>query len=191
MWRSKDWAQYVLDLPVVKEPGEHFEYCNGASYLLSAILQNAAGVRSLEFAEGRLFAPLGITDASWDASPQGVDFGYDALWLTPHDMAKIGWLYLNKGNWNGKQVIPAAWVDASVRGQVTAGTLAGQYGYQWWVDQDHYMAIGSRGQFIFVAPEQGLVAVITSAAYKGQLLKIKAFDKGLGRTYEAAGRFEN
>lgn len=162
--KSSDWAQYVLDLPMVETPGALFEYCSGATYLLSAILQQATGMRSLEFAEKYLFAPLGISDAYWETNPQGIDYGYDQLLLTPRDMAKIGWLYLNRGEWEDGQVIPAAWVADSTRGHIRAGTVADQYGYQWWVEKDYYMAVGSGGQFIFVAPEKNIVAAVTSAA---------------------------
>ncbi len=82
------------------------------------------------------------------------------MWLTAHDMAKIGWLYLNKGKWGNKQVIPSAWVEASTRGHIDA-TLFDHYGYQWWIDSvgwfdsvDYYVAVGYEGQRIFVVPEK-------------------------------------
>ncbi|MCP4692831.1 MAG: serine hydrolase, partial [Desulfobacterales bacterium] len=163
MFRSSDWAGHVLDLPMAGAPGERFEYCNGATYLLSAILQKATGMRSLDFAGKHLFAPLGITDASWDVNSQGVDWGFGRLWLTPHDMAKIGWLYLHEGQWDGVRVIPAAWVDASRRGRVPVDVVTSHYGYLWWVDKEWYTAVGSKGQYIFVAPKENIVAVFTGS----------------------------
>jgi CubicO group peptidase (beta-lactamase class C family) len=162
MRNSNDWAQYVLDLPMSEAPGEKFEYCNGVSYLLSVIIQNTTGMKTLDFARKHLFGPLGIVDVGWATSPQGFDIGYGEMWLKPHDMAKFGWLFLNKGRWNNKQILPPAWVDVSTRGHIDA-TLFDQYGYQWWVDSaGFYMAVGSKGQFIFVVPQKNLVVVFTS-----------------------------
>jgi hypothetical protein len=83
------------------------------------------------------------------------------MWLKPHDMAKIGWLYLNKGRWGNKQIVPSAWIDVSTRGHIDA-TLFDHYGYQWWVDSaGYYMAVGWKGQRIFVVPQKNIVAVFT------------------------------
>jgi CubicO group peptidase (beta-lactamase class C family) len=162
MRNSNDWAQYVLDLPMSEAPGEKFEYCNGVSYLLSVIIQNTTGMKTLDFARKYLFGPLDIVDVGWATSPQGFDIGYGEMWLKPHDMAKFGWLFLNKGRWNNKQILPSAWVDVSTRGHIDA-TLFDQYGYQWWVDSaGFYMAVGYKGQFIFVVPQKNLVVVFTS-----------------------------
>jgi len=178
MRRSSDWAQYVLDLPMTEAPGDRFEYCSGATYLLSAILQKTTGMRSLDFARKYMFAPLGITDASWQNNPQGIDYGYDQLLLTPRDMAKIGWLYLNKGVWDGSQVVSSAWVIDSTREHVEAGTISDHYGYQWWIDEGYYMAVGSGGQFIFISPKESIVAVFTSAApMLEKFLKVKSLFK--------------
>jgi hypothetical protein len=161
MSKSEDWAQYVLDLPMTGAPGEKFEYCNGVSYLLSVIIQKTTNMKTLDFARKHLFGPLGITDVKWPTSPQGINTGWGEMWLTPHDMAKIGWLYLNKGQWEGKQIVPATWVEASTRGHITA-TLFDQYGYQWWVPgSEYYIAVGYKGQFIYVVPEKNMVVVFT------------------------------
>ena len=163
MMRSRDWAQHVLDLQMAEPPGAVFEYCNGATYLLSVILQKVSGKKSLDFARQYLFSPLGITDAYWDTNSQGIDWGFANLRLTPHDMAKIGWLFLNQGKWDSLQVVPAAWVRDSVLRHIEAGTMAEFYGYQWWVEKDYYAAIGSGGQYILVDPEKNIVAVFTGA----------------------------
>ncbi len=161
MRNSNDWAQYVLDLPMAEAPGEKFEYCNGVSYLLSVIIQNTTKMKTLDFARKYLFKPLGIIDVDWETSPQGIDTGYGEMWLKPHDMAKIGWLYLNKGRWGNKQILPSAWVEISTRGHIDA-TLFDHYGYQWWVDSvGYYMAVGYKGQRIFVVPEKNIVVVFT------------------------------
>ena len=159
---SPDWAQYVLDLPMAGSPGETFEYCNGVSYLLSVIIQNTTKTRTLDFAKEYLFEPLGIQDIAWANSPQGVDIGYGEMWLKPHDMAKFGWLYLNKGRWGKHQILPSKWVERSTRGLIPA-TLFDHYGYQWWVDSaGYYMAVGYKGQRIFVVPEKNMVVVFTA-----------------------------
>ena len=161
MRTSNDWAQYVLDLPMAEPPGEKFEYCNGVSYLLSVIIQNTTKMKTLDFARKHLFEPLGITEIGWATSPQGVDIGYGEMWLKSHDMAKFGWLYLNKGRWGNKQILPSAWVEVSTRGHIDT-TLFDHYGYQWWVDSaGYYMAVGYKGQRIFVVPEKNIVAVFT------------------------------
>ena len=163
---SNDWAQYVLDLPMAEAPGEKFEYCNGVSYLLSVIIQQSTNMKTLEFANKNLFGPLGITDVGWQTSPQGIDIGWGEMWLKAHDMAKIGWLYLNKGRWENKQIVPKAWVKQSTRGHIDA-SLFDQYGYQWWIDSaGFYMAVGYKGQFIFVVPDKNMVAVFTSDMFE-------------------------
>ncbi len=173
MVNSANWAQYVLDLPMAEAPGQRFEYCNGVSYLLSVIVQEATGMRTLDFARKYLFGPLAITDIKWLLiSPQDVDVGWGEMWLRPHDMAKIGWLYLNKGKWDGKQIVPERWVDASTRGHI-ASTLFPHYGYQWWVDASYYMAVGYRGQFIYVIPAKDMVVVFTGALAPDNFFKPK------------------
>lgn len=167
MMRSSDWAQHVLDLKMMEPPGEVFEYCNGATYLLSVILQKASGKKALDFARQHLFSPLGITEAYWETNSQGFDLGFAYLRLTPRDMAKIGWLFLNRGKWENRQVVPADWVRESTRRQINAGTLTEYYGYQWWVEKDFYAAIGWGGQLILVAPEKSIVAVFTGASPGG------------------------
>ena len=163
MRQSPDWTQYVLDLPMAESPGSHFEYCNGASTLLSAIIQETTGKSALEFAEEHLFDTLGISDVTWPSSPQGVTVGYSELRMFPQDMAKIGYLYLNEGQWNGEQVVSSEWVAASSQKHISA-TLEDGYGYQWWVDDSGmYLALGYRGQFIYVEPDKDLVVVFTSS----------------------------
>jgi CubicO group peptidase (beta-lactamase class C family) len=162
MERSQDWVQYMLDLPMAEEPGTTFEYCNGGSFLLSAIIQEATGTSALAFAEEHLFGPLGISDVVWPSNPRGISIGWGEMRMRPHDMAKIGYLYLKEGQWEGEQVVPADWVAVSTRKHIDA-TLQDGYGYQWWVTDDGvYMALGYAGQFIFVVPEKDMVVVFTS-----------------------------
>jgi CubicO group peptidase (beta-lactamase class C family) len=159
---SEDWVQFMLDLSMAEEPGTRFEYCNGASFLLSAIVQQTAGMNALAFAQEHLFGPLGITDVDWLSNPQGIMIGWSDLHMTPHDMARIGYLYLNEGQWDGEQVVPAEWVRASTRKHIDA-TLQDGYGYQWWVAKEGiYMALGYAGQYIVVVPRKNMVVVFVS-----------------------------
>jgi len=159
---SDDWVQFMLNLPMEAAPGTKFEYCNGASFLLSAIITETTGMSSNEFAEINLFNPLGISDLSWPINPQGINIGWGELRMLPQDMAKIGYLYLNGGEWDGEQIVPTTWVEDSTRKYISA-TLEDGYGYQWWVDNSGvYLALGYAGQFIFVVPEKELVVVFTS-----------------------------
>jgi CubicO group peptidase (beta-lactamase class C family) len=159
---SEDWAKHVLDLPMTAKPGTIFEYCNGASFLLTAIIRKSTGMSALSFAEKHLFEPLGISDVEWFSNPQGITIGYSKLHLRPRDMAKIGYLYLNKGMWDGNRIISHHWVQESTRQHIN-GTLADGYGYQWWiVNPDIYTAIGHQGQFIYVMPKKNMVVVFTS-----------------------------
>jgi len=159
---SDDWIQFMLDLPMSETPGSRFEYCNGASFLLSAIIQQSTGITALEFAKKHLFGPLGITNITWPENRQGITIGYSEIRMRPRDMARIGQLFLNKGVWNGKQIVSSEWVKESTRQHVSTTTLPG-YGYQWWVaGPGVYTALGHQGQYIMVHPEKKLVIVFTS-----------------------------
>ena len=95
MRKSEDWTQYMLNLPMAYKSGEHFQYCNGVSHLLSAIIHESTGMQTLNFAKKYLFDPLGIKDIEWGGSPEGINNGVEGLRLQPKDMAKIGLLFLN------------------------------------------------------------------------------------------------
>jgi CubicO group peptidase (beta-lactamase class C family) len=176
MQSTANWALYVLDLPMAYEPGIMFNYSTGNSQLLSAILQKATGRTALEYAREKLFRPLGIRDFSWMEDPVGVTFGGSGLYLTPRDMAKIGYLYLRNGVWEGRQIVPADWVAMSTAAHFLCryGQMAGWgYGYQWWIvsgmPYDTYDARGHLGQHILVVPALDLVVVIASREETGSL----------------------
>ncbi|MGD8990970.1 MAG: serine hydrolase, partial [Desulfobacterales bacterium] len=159
---SADWVQYMIDLPMAQQPGTHFEYCNGATFLLSAILQQKTGMEALSFAEEHLFEPLGISGISWSSNPQGITVGYGRIHMRPRDMAKFGYLYLNNGLWEDKQIVSSRWIKESTRNHAaTKGPM--DYGYQWWtMGSGAFTALGYHGQFIFVVPHKNIVAVFTS-----------------------------
>ncbi len=164
MRASPDWIQYVLDLPMANAPGAKFDYSNCSSFLLSAILQETTGKNAFAFAREHLFGPLGIQEIAWPSNPQGITLGWGGIRMKPLDMAKFGFLYLNKGVWEGKQVVSSSWVETSTQEKIKARTLSDGYGYQWWVNEDgYYMALGYSGQYIVVLPQQNMIVVFTSA----------------------------
>jgi len=165
MLRTDDWVQYVLDRPMAVQPGIVFNYNSGASLLLSAIVQNATGMTSEEFAEEYLFGPIGIPSVSWRESPQGITIGGNTLTLRAKDMARIGYLFLRNGSWNGNQVVSSDWISDATRTHSTIPGVLG-YGYQIWIRDDlgSYSARGYAGQFIFVIPRYDLVVVFQATS---------------------------
>ncbi len=164
LFRSTDWVQHMLNLPMVAEPGTVFTYCSGCTNLLSAVLQEAVGKTAREFGQEALFQPLGISDLVWETDPTGKSIGGWGLFLAPRDMAKLGYLYLNRGEWEGKRIVSAAWVDDATRKHTaTDGNLG--YGYQWWTypSWNAYAALGRDGQTIFVIPGSKVIVVTTAS----------------------------
>ena len=164
MEASDNWVQFALDRKVVSEPGTQFVYDSPGMHLLSAILQKATGMTALEFAQQNLFEPLGIRDVIWPADPQGVTDGWSNILLHPRDAAKIGYLFLNKGRWDGKQIVSKKWVEEATRRQIDADDGKG-YGYGWWTtpeNTEEFFALGRGGQTIRVLPAYDAVIVVTS-----------------------------
>jgi CubicO group peptidase (beta-lactamase class C family) len=163
MRAKADWVQAALDREMVREPGTVFCYDSPGMHLLSAILQEATGMTALDFARQNLFEPLGIRDVVWDSDPQGFTRGWGDLHLKPSDAAKIGYLWLNNGMWEGKQIVSAAWVQDSVTAQSMSG--GDDYGYGWWVSEDSYYAFGRGGQNIKVMPSLDAIVVTTAGGF--------------------------
>ena len=165
---SRNWVRYVLQQPMVAEPGGPMIYSTGSSHLLSAILTRATGMTTHRFAERHLAGPLGITLRPWLADPQGIYFGGNDMYLTPRDMLRIGTLYLNRGLVGQREVVPASWVDSSFVPRTSSPWNGNRYGYGWWTrsawGHDIRYAWGYGGQFIFVVPTLELVVVVTSDA---------------------------
>ncbi len=158
-----DPIHFVLDRPMSDDPGTRFVYNSGVSYLLSAIVNVTTGHNALSLAEEHLFGPLGITRYYWRQDPLGVNYGGSELYLTSRDMAKIGYLYLNNGTWDGHEIVTPDWVANSTVAQVVPFANTG-YGYQWWSAPDAgvYYASGWQGQYIFVIPRLDLVVSFTA-----------------------------
>ena len=186
-----DWVQAFLAQPVVHEPGTFYLYNSLGTYVLSAIVQKVTGEKVVDYLDTRLFQPLHIDKPKWEESPQGINTGGWGLWLKTEDLAKMGQLLLQKGEWNGKQIIPAEWVAEMSKKQVESinpGTRLEQaeergmtvetsdwmqgYGYQMWRCRPGcFRADGARGQYIIVIPDKNAVIAITSdnADLQGEL----------------------
>jgi CubicO group peptidase (beta-lactamase class C family) len=162
------WAQHILAEPLEFEPGTHFQYNSGASYLLSAIVQSLTGATLLDYLTPRLFEPLDIPTPGWLVSPQGINTGGWGLSLRTEDIAKFGQLYLLRGQWNGARLVPAEWIDEATRRQVSNGDpheaddWTQGYGYQFWrCRHGAFRGDGMLGQFCVVMPDQDAVLVLT------------------------------
>lgn len=164
---SEDWIAYALGRPIAHEPGQRFNYDTPSSHLLSGVITKETGMTALEFADEHLFGPLGISERQWPTDPQGYSAGGHAASFRTRDLAKLGYLYLNWGVWDGRQIVPAPYVEESTREQSEGGPPEGErYGYLWWITTVEgyaaYFAGGYGGQFIYIVPDQDIVVVITS-----------------------------
>ena len=163
-----DWVRGFLALPVEREPGTHFVYNSGATYMVSAIVQKVTGQTVLDYLGPRLFGPLGIENPTWEVSPQGVSVGGWGLSITTEDIARFGLLYLQEGLWQGERLLPAAWVAEATSKQVENGQNPDSdwgtgYGFQFWrCRHDAYRGDGAFGQLCVVLPEQEAVVAITA-----------------------------
>jgi CubicO group peptidase (beta-lactamase class C family) len=163
MYRSQDWVAYVMNKSMVEQPGSRFNYCSGCSHVLSAIIQQATRTNTRDFAQEALFDPLGITSYRWEVDPNGIPIGGWGLDMTPRDMARLGYLYLHQGEWNGQQIVSAQWVEKATQKHIDTDDEL-DYGYQWWINPrlGAYMALGREGQTIFVVPEEDMIIVTTA-----------------------------
>ena len=163
--RSPDWVEDILSLPLSNEPGAVFHYSTGASHVLSAVLTEATGMSTCEFAHRYLFEPLGIEAEFWGVDPQGYSTGGHSVSMTARELARFGQLFLNEGNWQGEQLVPGWWVVASTTQQVEIGNNYAGYGYYWWLNRiaafDMYSALGAGGQILHVIPALDFVMVTT------------------------------
>ncbi len=162
MFTTKSWTNYVIDRPMAAQPGTAFVYDSGTSHLVSGVISILTGRPASALAAKRLFAPLGIRHYQWLTAPEGVNAGGFGLQLQPRDLAKLAFLYLHHGRWDGRQIVPAAWVEQSATDHVADPQY--EYGYLWWLDRaDGYAYMsGLYGQTAVVDPGNDLVAVITA-----------------------------
>lgn len=169
IWDSTEsWTKIFLAQPVPHVPGTYFLYNPPATYMLSGIVQKVTGLTVLEYLMPRLFEPLDIEQPTWKSGRDGFTAGGWGLNLRTEDVAKFGQLYLQKGMWHGRQLIPAAWVEEATARQVSFGSDPANnweqgYGYQFWrFRHEIYGGIGARGQFCMVMPEQDAVLAVTA-----------------------------
>jgi len=168
--QSDNWVQAFLAHPVDFKPGTHFQYNSMATYMCSAILQKVSGTTTLDFLTPRLFEPLGITNPTWETDPKGINVGGWGLSVRTEDISKLGQLYLQKGRWEGKQLLSEAWVEAATGKQTSNGSNPESdwdqgYGYQFWQCRHNaYRGDGAFGQYCLVMPEQDVVLAITSGS---------------------------
>jgi CubicO group peptidase (beta-lactamase class C family) len=166
--KDAPWVKTFLAHPVPFKPGTHFLYNTPATYMCSAIVQKVTGKTVLEYLKPRLFDPLGIEKPAWGASPQGITYGGFGLHVRTEDVARFGQLYLQKGRWRGKQLIPASWVGLATGRQTSNGSNPKSdweqgYGFQFWrCRHGAYRGDGANGQFCIVLPEQDAVVAITA-----------------------------
>ena len=179
---GRNIISYVLTRPVKDPPGSTFTYNGGLSVLLGTILEKRSGLKLEEFAQHYLFEPLGISRYEWgyfDTPAGKVLNAGGGLFLRPRDMAKLGYLFLKKGNWKGKQIVSAEWVEEATKERIKTypGSSLG-YGYYWWTDRfiinantiETYQSIGWGGQYILVFPSLDMVVVFTAGNYSMSFL---------------------
>jgi CubicO group peptidase (beta-lactamase class C family) len=172
-----DWVRGFLNHPIVAKPGTKFLYNTLATYMLSAIIQKVTGETTLAYLTPRLLEPLHIRGIDWEADQKGIQVGGWGIRVKTEDMAKLGMLYLNKGKFEGKQILPAAWVEEATRKHIeqepdaslekrtngkNADWIQG-YGYQFWRSRHgSFRGDGAYGQYILMMPEQDAILIITS-----------------------------
>jgi CubicO group peptidase (beta-lactamase class C family) len=174
---QRDWYKYMLDLPMVRDPGgDQAVYCSAGINLLGGVVRNATHTWLPEFFYENVAEPLQIKTYHWNLMPNGDGYAGGGLYLRPRDQLKLGQLYLNGGVWNGKRVVTKDWVDKSVSRQSTFGKTLGadhDYGYGWHLYHfevgDHsyraYAAGGNGGQIVMMIPDLDLVVGFTGGAY--------------------------
>jgi len=181
--KGKTWTQIFFAHPVPFKPGTHFVYNSPASFMLSAIVQKATGMTVLDYLRPRLFEPLGFENPDWMASPEGISAGAFGLSGRTREIARFGQLYLQKGVWNGKQLIPASWVEQATALQTSNGSSPKSdwdqgYGYQFWRSRHNsYRGDGAFGQYCLVLPQQDAVVAITAGVRNMQTVMDLVWEK--------------
>jgi CubicO group peptidase (beta-lactamase class C family) len=167
MEASHDWAQYVIDQPMVDEPGRKFVYNSGATELLAHIFKKVTGKNIDDYAAEHLFKPLGM-HYYWKHSPTGLPDTEGGLYLSSRDLARIGQLFLKDGMWEGREIVSSAWIKDSVSPHVPVGEGDWKYGYLWWLqpfgsspEDIAWEGHGFGGQQLMVVPEYDMIAVFT------------------------------
>ncbi len=153
---------YILSQPIAFEQGSQFDYHDGNSHLLGAIVQTQTNQTLANYAQKVLFEPLDIQAFEWEQHPDGLHYGAFGLYLKPRDFAKFGQLILNEGKWNDQQIVDAAWLQKSI--QSYSNLEADPYGFQWWIRPEFnaFTSAGHGGQYTYIIPEKDLLIVYTA-----------------------------
>jgi CubicO group peptidase (beta-lactamase class C family) len=172
IYNSADWIRTTIELPLRYPPGDKMSYNTFQTHLLSAIMTKTSGMNTFDYARTYLCEPLGITLVFWRRDPQGYYFGGNSMGFTPRDMGRFGYLYLNGGSLDGKQIVPRAWVEESLLPSTNWGSSLwgdlrnAQYGRLWWLGELNghraILAIGHGGQYVVVIPDLQMIAVTTA-----------------------------
>ena len=204
---DQPWDQYVLDFPMATDPGAEFNYLDANAHLASAIVTQATGMSAYDFAQQHLFGPLGITEVIWVADPQGISRGGSDSFMSAYNMAKLGYLYLHNGEWDGQQLLSPSWIVQATSGHTQPEGWPGEYGFLWWTWpfndvssgelHESYLALGLGGQEIWVIPDLDLVIVLTGdVGYQGPdmisryLLKAVQANTSLPENPEAVSKLQ-
>ncbi len=164
---SEDWIQFTLDQPMDAAPGTKWAYNSGGSHLMSGVIRAATGRFVDAYAEAHLFGPLGIRSYHWKKTPGGYPDTEGGLYLEAEQLAKVGYLYLNEGVWDGERILPAGWSVRATEEHVPEVNSAGfGYGYQWWRldrgDVQVWAGLGFGGQYLLILPQHELIGVVNS-----------------------------
>lgn len=171
IYESSNWVKSTIDLPLKNNPGERFNYNTPASHVLSAIITKVTGMSTFEFAQKFLFKPLNINIRNWMKDPQGYFIGGFGMSFMPRDLARFGFLYLNSGLLDNKQILPSDWVQQSIQIQIGVTSVWGVmndigYGFLWWSGKINnysvFLALGYGGQIILIFPDLNIIYVATS-----------------------------
>jgi len=170
MRRTSDWVKFALALPMKYAPGQRFGYCSPGYHLLSSVITAAAHEPLVEFGRKNLFVPLGIRDVIWPPDDQGRTHGWGDSHFYPRDFAKIGYLYLHDGQWDGRQIVSSEWIHQSITKQSDPGTGSERgYGYGWWLatteGTEEFGGNGRGGQTVAVLPGKDMIVIITGGGY--------------------------
>jgi CubicO group peptidase (beta-lactamase class C family) len=181
-----DCVDFILGLRLAHAPGEYFYYKDGDPHLVSAILQHQTGKTTRDWAKEVLFSKIDFQNYTWEVYKDGVTLGAYGISATPREMARIGCLVLNRGNWNGQQIVNAAWIDEMTGVKVSKEKVnyhQKSFGYFWWIDERRGVScmFGKGGQYVFVKSSKNLVVVTTADPNAGHIFELETalgiFDK--------------
>lgn len=175
-WRPirTSWIREFFKEPLAWNPGERYQYSSGNSYMLSAIVQKVSGQTACEYLRSRFFEPLGLSGVQWDLSPEGINPGGNGLSLCTMDILKTAQFYLQKGRWDGRQILPAEWIERSLGQRDAPADGQPLYGYHWnnFGGGRAYIAGGAFGQAAVLIPELDMAMAVTAGHSRDQLFEV-------------------